>query len=172
MPIFIGMDTILCPVQNRDLWSINCRSLRKLFHKATCKLSHHEQALSHIQSTASFPACILIHNTENLPCSRNKKVSKWIDIWEQRSILSAVTSLINIWETETSRTLGGTQKTTMWLPALTQHLHSSRQMSLYFHILVFPSLHKIHKIEQQQKISLKNCSLRLCHTTLKKKKKS
>ena len=80
MPVSIGMDTILCPVQNHDLQSINYGRLRKLFYKATCNPLHREQSLSHIQSMASFPVCILIQYTENLPRSKKTKEKKLIDI--------------------------------------------------------------------------------------------
>lgn len=76
MPVSIGMDTILCPVQNRDLQSINYGRLRKLFYEATCNPSHLEWSLSHIQSMASFPACILIQYTANPPHSKNTKEKK------------------------------------------------------------------------------------------------
>lgn len=93
MSVSIGMDTILCPVQNRVLQSINYGRVRKLFYKATCNPSHREQSLPQFQSKASSPVCILIQFTENLPHSNNTK-KKWTDILEWRSILAAVTLLI------------------------------------------------------------------------------
>lgn len=132
MPFSIGMDAILCPVQNCDLQTINYRRLRKLFYKVTCNPSHHVQSLSHIQSTASFPACIPIQYTENLPCFKNRKESKWIDIWERRNVLAAVTHhRVTLERKETLGTLGGTQETRVQFHALKQHLYFSMKITLF-----------------------------------------
>lgn len=111
MLVSIGMDTVLCPVQNHDLQSINYRRARKLFYKATCNSSHNEQSLSQFQSVTSFLVCILIQFTENLLHSNNTK-KKLTDIQELRIILAALTVLIKsqqFRERKHQGHLGGTQ---------------------------------------------------------------
>lgn len=76
MPVSIGMDTTLYPVQNSDLQRTNYGRLRKLFYKATCNPLHYEQSLSHIPSMANFPSCILIQYRVYPPHFKNTKDKK------------------------------------------------------------------------------------------------
>ena len=140
MPVSIGMDTILFPVQNRDLQSINYGRLRKPFHKATCNPSW-TVLITH--SKYGQFSCLhfnsLYRESSSFQKHEGEVMNRHLGMKKRAGCCNSTHHESTPERKEVSGTLCGTQEPEVQLLALKQHFHSSTKITLSFCILTLLS---------------------------------